>query len=112
MKTNRKTACLALATALALSCTLAGAGEVVRFQDGRYLKVEGHQIHGDAVKLMMENRSTMILPRNRIESIRSGQVTVFPATDSHGTAAEQFQAVVRELRPEYPEPGSRKRGRS
>lgn len=112
MTTNRKIACLALITALALSCSLAGAGEVVRFQDGRYLKVEGHQVHGEAVKLMMANQSIIVLPLERVDSIRSGGVMIYNAAGRINMPAEQLQAVVREPRTENAEPANRKRGQS
>ncbi len=112
MTTHRKIACLVLITALALSCSLAAAGELVRFQDGRYLKVEGHQIHGEAVKLMMANQSILVLPLDRVDSIRSGPVVIYTAAGRQTMSAEDLQAVVREPCLEYPEPANRKRGQS
>ena len=109
MKTNRIMTCLALTAALAVGWTLAGAGEVVRFQDGRYLKVEGHQVHGDAVKLMMANQSIIVLPLARIDSIRNGHVLVYAANRSRMTSTQELQATVRKTRPEYPESVERKR---
>ncbi|MBD3868986.1 MAG: hypothetical protein IFK94_12740 [Acidobacteria bacterium] len=110
MKTNRKIACLALTAALALTCTMAGAGEVVRFQDGRYLKVEGHQVHGEAVKLMMANRSVLVLPLNRIDTIRSGDVVVYAAGISWTTSPQELQAVALKPRRNLPETPDRERG--
>jgi hypothetical protein len=106
MNAKRTIACLALTTALALTCALAG-GEVVRFQDGRYLKVEGHQFHGEAVKLMMANQSVLVLPLDRIDSIRSGKVTVYTAGITK-PAPQELQAVARKRQP----PVDGKRGRS
>jgi hypothetical protein len=83
----------------------------VRFQDGRYLKVEGHQFHGEAVKLMMANRSVLVLPLDRIDSIRSGRVTVYAAGVETPEAAQELQAVARKRQPPlYPEPLAKERG--
>ena len=112
MNTNRKIACLAITAALALTCTLAGGGEVVRFQDGRYLEVEGHQVRGDAVKLILANQSALIMPLERVDSIRSGRVVLYAAATSVARPATDLQAVVRELRPAPTEATNRKRGRS
>jgi hypothetical protein len=104
MKTLRPFTFLAVAAVLALSSTLAGAEEVVRFQDGRYMKVEGHQVSGEVVKLNLANSSSMVLPLDRVDSIRSGRVVVYSAP------AEDLQTVVRERRPEYLPSENRKRG--
>ena len=112
MKTNRKIACLAITAALALTCSLAGDTEVVRFQDGRYLEVEGHQVHGDAVKLIMANQSALVMPLARIDSIRSGSVVLYAAVAPVTKPATDLQAVARELRPVHTETFNRKRGRS
>ena len=87
-----------------------GAGEVVRFQDGRYLKVEGHQVHGEAVKLMMANRSVLVLPLNRIDTIRSGDVVVYAAGISWTTSPQELQAVALKPRRNLPETPDRERG--
>ncbi len=102
MKTDRTFTVLAVVAVLALSCTLAGAEEVVRFQDGRYMKVEGHQVSGEAITLNLENNSSMVLPLDRIDTIRSGQAVVYPVKD--------LQTMVRDRRQEYPESGNRRRG--
>ena len=104
MKTDRTFTFLAVVAVLAFSCTLAGAEEVVRFQDGRYMKVEGHQVFGEVVKLNLANNSSMVLPLDRVDSIRSGRVVVYSAP------AKDQQTVVRERRPEYSQSENRKRG--
>ena len=104
MKTDRTFTFLAVVAVLAFSCTLAGAEEVVRFQDGRYMKVEGHQVSGEVVKLNLANSSSMVLPLDRVDSIRSGRVVVYSAP------VENLQTVVRERRSENSLSGSGKRG--
>lgn len=110
MTTHRKIVFLAVVSALALTCSMAGAGELVRFQDGRYLEVEGHQVHGDAVKLFMANRSVMVLPLARVDSIRSGQVVLYAASDNRLASSADLQAVVGKERRRYLEDVARKRG--
>ena len=112
MITHRKIVFLAAVTAFALSCSLAGAGELVRFQDGRYLEVEGHQVHGDAVKLFLANRSVMVLPLERVDFIRSGRVVLYAASENRIASPADLQAVVGTERRRYPENVTRKRGRS
>jgi hypothetical protein len=104
MKTYRRSVCLAVAALLAFSCSVAGSEEVVRFQDGRYMKVEGHELLGKAVKLNLDNDSLVVLPLDRIDTIRSAGQLIYSAD------SVEPQGKIGEQQPERPEPVDEKRG--
>ena len=58
----------------------AASGEVVKFTDGRYLEVEGHEFVGEAIKLILENRSVLIVPADRVDVIFRNGERVFERT--------------------------------
>lgn len=69
-----------MAAACALAPTIS-AGDVVQFQDGRFVRVEHHEIHGAYAKLDFGN-GTLWMPRERIEHIsRAGLVVYGERTD-------------------------------
>ena len=80
MRNFCRAVCL-LTLIVALAAPLfAASGEVVKFTDGRYLEVESHEFVGEAIKLIMENRSVLILPADRVDVIFRDGERVFERT--------------------------------
>jgi hypothetical protein len=65
---------MAALLAAALHSPLALADEVVEFQDGRYLKVESHEVLDASIRLNVSGDSYLIFPLSRVDRIeRNGR---------------------------------------
>jgi hypothetical protein len=56
----------------ALFATVATAGELVRFVDGRYLEIESHAVHGQAIRLTVGSGGVLVFAADRVEWIERG----------------------------------------
>lgn len=63
-------ACLALGPAIL-------ADDVVHFQNGTFMKVQGYTVEGDTIKVTLSPGATMSFPKNLVESIERAGRTVY-----------------------------------
>jgi hypothetical protein len=68
-------ACLALGPAIL-------ADDVVHFQNGTFMKVQGYTVEGDTIKVTLGPGASMSFPRNLVESIERAGRTVYPQASS------------------------------
>ena len=58
------------------------ADDVVHFQNGTFMKVQGYTLEGDTIKVTLGPGATMSFPRNLVESIERAGRTVYPQASS------------------------------
>ena len=58
------------------------ADDIVHFQNGTYMKVEGYTVEGDTIKVTLGPGASMSFPRNLVESIERAGRTVYPQVGS------------------------------
>ena len=64
------------------------ADDLVRFSDGRYLKVRSHEIRNQAARLELAPESRIVIPLRQIDSItRGGRVVYDVASEPPGDDA-------------------------
>ncbi len=68
-------ACLALGPAIL-------ADDVVHFQNGTFMKVQGYTLEGETIKVTLSPGATMSFPRNLVESIERAGRTIYPQGNS------------------------------
>ena len=62
-------AAAAIVTCAAWAVTDVSAGELVRFVDGRYLEIEEHAVHGEAIRLTVAGGGVLVFAADRVEWI-------------------------------------------
>lgn len=62
-------AAAAIVASAALIVPHASAGELVRFVDGRYLEIEEHAVHGEAIRLTVAGGGVLVFAADRVEWI-------------------------------------------
>ncbi|HEX5042630.1 MAG TPA: hypothetical protein VFV75_06975 [Candidatus Polarisedimenticolaceae bacterium] len=78
---SRPAALLILLACLALG-PASLADDVVHFQNGTFMKVQGYTVEGDTIKVNLGPGASMSFPRNLVESIERAGRTVYPQTSS------------------------------
>jgi hypothetical protein len=75
---------------------LALADEVVEFQDGRYLKVESHEVLDASIRLNVSRDSYVIFPLSRVDRIERNGKEVFRQPDPVAVRADGSEACPTE----------------
>ena len=89
-------------TVLLLLTTLAAAEEIVRFHDGRFLKVRDHSTENRAMRVDFPGGSFILFPAKRVDVIdRDGRIVyVGPSSETDGaTTAVAAAETTPEDRP-------------
>ena len=84
-----------------LHSPLALADEVVEFQDGRYLKVESHEVLDASMRLNVSGESYFIFPLSRVDRIERNGKEVFRQPNPVAVRAdgsESFEMLVANMR--------------
>jgi len=90
---------VAIVACVAPIVTDASAGELVRFVDGRYLEIEEHAVHGQAIRLTVAGGGVLVFAADRVEWIERAGLRILgegPAETAAGRtpAAETGVTVV------------------
>jgi len=87
--------CLAaLVVAAVASVAPVSAGELVRFQDGRYLEVERHEVRGDAVRLILAPGAVVACSTSQVEWIERAGLRVWGDSDELARTRRRSRSVA------------------
>jgi hypothetical protein len=78
--------CLAASLTTLLACLILGpavlADDIVHFQNGTFMKVQGYTLEGDTIKVTLSPGASMSFPKSLVESIERAGRTVYPQASS------------------------------
>jgi hypothetical protein len=101
MRTGR----LVAAVASLVLVTWVRADQVVYFKNGTYMRVQGHEVQGEMVRVRLDASASMAFPSRMIDKIEDGHGVVF-GTPSQVQANQAVPGPPRSESPSYPVTGN------